>query len=104
MPRPPHPLDYFDKVNYVIDAWMSPCQAPWYVYVETLKPATLTAFITFLTFGWDDVFRGWARPKDVGKRRAKKRKGKWARWVPRFPEVGEVIGRQIGRASCRERV
>ncbi len=34
MPTPPD-LDYFDKVNYVIDAWVLPCEAPWYIYVST---------------------------------------------------------------------
>lgn len=95
MPLPSRPEGYFDKVNYVIDAWMSPCQAPWYVYIETLKPALLAGFITLLTFGWDDVFRGWARPKNLGKRRTGKRKGKFSRAIPRFPEVGEAIGRQL---------
>ncbi len=95
MPKPPRDLDYFDKVNYVIDAWSRPCVAPWYIYVETLKPALLTAFITLITFGWDDVARGYFRPKGLGSRRTGKRKGKFLRKVPRFPELGEMIGEKL---------
>lgn len=95
MPAPPDP-GYFDKVNYVIDAWVLPCDAPWYIYVSTLKPAALAALITLLTFGWDDVLRGFARPPDRhGRRRTgKKRKG-GRPGVRGFPEIGEMLGRQI---------
>jgi len=95
MPKPPGNLDIFDKVNYVIDAWARPCEAPWYIYVECLKPAALNAFITFITFGWSDVARGFARPKGLNKRRSGKRKGKWNRRIPRFPEIGNLIGSHL---------
>lgn len=95
MPKPPGDLGQFDKVNYVIDAWARPCDAPWYIYIETLKPALLEAFITLLTFGWDDVARGYLRPRGLNMRRTGKRKGKWARAVPRFPELGELIGENL---------
>lgn len=94
MPRPPVDPDYFDKVNYVIDSWAMPCEAPWYIYVETLKPAALEAFIVLITFGWDDVLRGVFRPGGLG-HRTMKRKGRWARKVPRFPEMGETIGKGL---------
>ena len=95
MPKPPKNPDEFDKVNYVIDAWARPCEAPWYIYVETLKPALLEAFITLLTFGWDDVARGYARPRGLG-RRTGKGKGKRRGFSPRrFPELGELTGRHL---------
>ncbi|KKL81948.1 hypothetical protein LCGC14_1989650 [marine sediment metagenome] len=95
MPKPPIDPDSFDKVNYVIDAWTTGCDAPWYIYVETLKPALLAAFITLITFGWDDVARGFFRPRSSQNRRTKKRKGKWNRRIPRFPELGEAIGGRL---------
>lgn len=95
MPKPPGDPDLFDKVNYVIDAWSRPCEAPWYIYVETLKPALLEAFITLIAFGWDDVVRGYLRPKGLGMRRTSKRKGKGVRKLPRFPELGELIGENL---------
>ena len=94
MPTPPRDVSYFDKVNYVINAWSRPCDAPWYIYVETLKPALLTAFITLITFGWDDVARGYLRPRGLG-RRTGKRKGKFRSKVPAFPELGEMIGEHL---------
>ncbi len=96
---PPYGPDDFDKVNYVIDAWTTGCDAPWYIYVETMKPAALAALITLLTFGMDDVFRGFFRPKGLAGRRTGKRKGKWARARPKFPEVGEVLGSHIPGAD-----
>jgi len=99
MPTPPGDLSYYDKVNFVIDAWAVPCDAPWYVYIETLKPAALTALITLSTFGWDDMVRGYARPKQPGTRRTGKRKGKWRRALPTWPETGEEIGKRLPGAD-----
>lgn len=99
MPRPPIDPDSFDKVNFVIDAWTTGCDAPWYIYVETMKPAALAAFITLITFGWDDVARGYFRPKGLNPRRTGKRKGKWNKARPRFPELGELLGGKLPGAQ-----
>ena len=99
MPRPPIDPDSFDKVNYIIDAWIMGCDAPWYIYVETMKPALLAAFITLITFGWDDVARGYGRPRGLDRRRSGKRKGKWNKARPRFPELGELLGGKLPGAS-----
>lgn len=95
MPRPPRDIGFFDKINWVIDSWAEPCDAPWYIYIETMKPAALEAFITLITFGWDDVLRGFLRPKGLNRRRTSKRKGKWSKHIPRFPELGEEIGKKL---------
>ncbi len=94
MPPPPKNPEDFDKVNYVIDSWTHACEAPWYIYIETLKPALLEAFIVLISFGWADVIRGRFRPKGLG-RRTGKRKGRWARRVPRFPELGNTLGKAL---------
>lgn len=99
MSTPPKDPSFFDKTNYVIDSWAQPCEAPWYIYIETMGPAALEAFITLITFGWDDVARGYFRPRGLYKRRSGKRKGKWAKRVPRFPEIGEEIGKRIPGAD-----
>ncbi len=95
MPVPPIRRDSFDKVNYVIDMWTTGCDAPWYIYIETMKPAALTAFFALLEFGLGDVIRGMFRPKGLG-RRTGKRRGKWARRLPAFPEIGNTIGKNLG--------
>lgn len=99
MPRPPEPISDYDKVNYVIEFWMIPCQAPWVVYAEALKPAALEALITLLTFGIDDVLRGFLRPFGIRSARHGRRKRKpWPKWVT-IPELGELIGRLIPGAN-----
>ncbi len=94
MPRRFPKDEGFDKVNFVIDSWSTGCDAPWYIYIETMKPAALEAFIVLLSFGWADVVRGRLRPRGLG-RRSSKRKGKWARRLPRFPEIGNTLGKSI---------
>ncbi len=99
MPLPPKKPGYFDKVNYIIDAWANPCEAPWYIYAEALGPAALEAFIVLISFGWADVARGFFRPRGLNPRRSQKRKGKWARRIPRFPEIGNTIGKYLPGAE-----
>ena len=94
MPRRFPDDEGFDKVNFVTDSWTTGCDAPWYIYIETMKPAALEAFIVLLSFGWADVARGAFRPKGLG-RRTGKRKGRWNRRLPRFPEVGNAIGKGL---------
>lgn len=99
MPVPPGDPGYYDKVNYVITSWSTPCDAPWYIYIETLWPAALEAFLVLITFGWDDVLRGFWRPRGLG-RRTGKRKGKGrGRRFPRFPELGDLIGSNLPGAD-----
>jgi len=100
MPKPPMDASYFDKVNFVIDSWSRFCDAPWYIYVETLKPAALEAFITLATFGWDDVARGYFRPKNSGPmRRSRKKKGRKGRGLRGLPELGEETGKRLPGAE-----
>lgn len=96
MPPPPVRHDSFDKINFVIDAWTTGCDAPWYIYIETMRPALLTAFITLITFGWDDVLRGFFRPKGLYKRRTGKRKGKFGVRRLHWPEFGNMLGKNLG--------
>jgi hypothetical protein len=94
MPKPPIDPDSFDKVNFVIDSWTTGCDAPWYIYVETMKPAAIEAFFALLAFGMGDVIRGALRPGGLG-HRTRKRKRKWAKYRPSFPELGNLIGKQF---------
>lgn len=91
---PPKDPQDLDKVNYIIDSWCRPCDAPWYIYIETLKPAALAAFIVLISFGWADVLRGLLRPAGLG-RRSKKKKGKGTKYLRGFPEVGNTLGKKL---------
>lgn len=101
MPRRFPDDEGFDKVNFIIDSWTTGCDAPWYIYIETMKPAALEAFIVLLSFGWADVLRGFLRPKGLG-RRTSKRKGRWNRRIPRFPEIGNTLGKSLPFAEQLE--
>ena len=59
MPRPP---SIVGRVNYVIDTWNNPCDAPWVVYLETAGPAALQAFIAVVCFDFLDAVRYIFRP------------------------------------------
>ena len=99
MPDPPYRPNYLQVINYVTDVWAQPCEAPWYIYVETLGPAALQALITLATFGWDDVFRGAVRPKSLRSRKFKARAFRIGGKVVRFPEIGELIGKHLPGAK-----
>lgn len=62
MPQPPGVID---RVNYVIETWNNPCDAPWYVYLETAKPAALEALVMLACFDVDDVVRYIFRPANL---------------------------------------
>ena len=62
MPRPP---SWLDQINTVVKFIDNPCDAPWAVYFETALAPAGRALLTLLTFGLDDVIRGFARPKGL---------------------------------------
>jgi len=86
------------------------CDAPWTVYFETALPALGEAAITLLTFGLDDVARGYFRPKGVrGGFHWRKIRNVAGRAPNRFqrgvPEIGEEIGKRLpGAERVRNRV
>jgi len=91
--------DFFEKTNFVIDSWTQPCEAPWYIYIETLAPALLEAFIVLMTFGWDDVGRGYFRPHGLRTRRHRRRGRRPRRPGGGIPELGEEIGKRLPGAK-----
>lgn len=86
------------KWNRVSKFMANPCDAPTMAYVETFFPAAGKAVITLLSFGLDDVARGFFRPKGLYPKgclgRNKRRRGAIG-----IPEVGEEIGKRIPGAE-----
>lgn len=78
MSRPPGPID---RVNYVVEMWNNPCNAPWVLYVETALPAALDAIIAVACFDIGDVLRFVFRPANLrsGRHSRGGKKGKHAR-------------------------
>jgi hypothetical protein len=95
-PEPEVPTSLDGRVNYVIDHWDVWCDAPLAVYAETLWPAALDLFVGLMTFGMDDVIRGYARPKNLRSRSHGKRSNRGRR-RPRLglPELGDEIGSRL---------
>lgn len=90
---------FFEQINYIKKFVSNPCDAPWIVYIELFFPALGIALLHILTFGMDDILRGWIRPKGVKGpwHRRKGRKGK-ARFRG-IPEIGEAIGSRLPGAE-----
>lgn len=88
-----------DRVQSVVKFFEDPCQAPWSVYFELALPALGEVVIELLSFGLDDVIRGYFRPKGLYRRGRTgilaRRFGKYAR----IPELGEMIGAHIPGAD-----
>ncbi len=91
MPKPP---GIIDRVNYVVETWSNPCEAPWFLYVETAKPAVLEALVMLACFDVDDVVRYIFRPANLrggGHLRSGRRGARGAR----RPRLGERIRNKI---------
>ena len=92
----PNTPSFIEKVGFIRKWWSIKCETPWIIYFETGGKALKNAMLTLLSFGMDDVLRGYFRPKDTrtgrhGKKRRKRRKG----GKEAMPELGEKIGQNL---------
>jgi hypothetical protein len=102
MPRPP---GLEGKINFVVEMWNNPCDAPWYVYVETAWPAALQMVVTVFCFDFDDLVRWIFRPMGLwpmgfgirrrGRRGGRRRRGLGARVRSKLPYLVAIEGRQV---------
>lgn len=100
----------YGTANSVVDYFESDCHPDWHVYVETLFPALGQAVLVLLSFGLDDVLRGYFRPAGGrgfgGLSRASRRyrspsKLQRSRGILKggIPELGELTGRRLPGAQ-----
>ncbi|MFZ1059429.1 MAG: hypothetical protein WAP47_09590 [Candidatus Rokuibacteriota bacterium] len=68
------------------------------IWFETFRPAAGKAVITLLSFGLDDVARGYFRPKGVYPRKCMGRRAR-PRSAVGIPELGEEIGKRLPAAD-----
>jgi hypothetical protein len=83
---------FIDKLSFVKSWFSIKCETPWIIYVETGGKALWNLALSLLSFGWDDVARGFFKPKDIrsgrhGRKRKRRRKGGKAA----IPEIGEGL-------------
>jgi len=88
-----------NKWNRVLDFAANPCDAPLSVWFQTLRPAAGNAVVTLLSFGLDDVVRGYFRPKGIYPRGCLSRKRR-PRSAVGIPELGEEIGKRLPAADA----
>lgn len=80
-----------DRVNYVKTITEDPCNGPpWIISLDLALPPAGDAVITMMLFGWDDVARGFLRPRGL-------HRGRGARRGPRVTGRLRRLGRALGR-------
>lgn len=108
MPRPP---DWIDKVNYIVDFWIDPCNAPVIVYIELAAAPAGHALLAWFAFDVEDVLRGYLRPSAALGSNTRGRRGKakrprtrigraWGRIgvrIRKVPGLGDDLGNWIGK-------
>lgn len=94
--EPDVPSDIVGRVNYITDRWDVFCDAPFVVYLETLYPAALQFFWSYMGFDMLDVIRAYTRPKGLRRERHGRRsnRGRRRRGVG-IPEWGDEIGKRL---------
>lgn len=95
MPTP----TWLDKVNFIRRFIASPCEVPWAVYFETGKKASTNLIVTLLSFGMDDIVRGFFKPKGLRSQRHGRKGRKGGPSKAAVPEIGEMIGQNVGGAE-----
>jgi hypothetical protein len=88
-----------NKWNRVVGFAANPCDAPLAIWFETFRPAAGKAAVTLLSFGLDDVARGYFRPKGVYPRKCIGRRRR-PRSAVGIPELGEEIGKRLPAADA----
>lgn len=92
------PPNWLDRVNFVLDYIFNPCDNPAVLYYETAKPALFKSILTYLSWGMDDVVRGFFRPKGLRSARHGRRKRRGKEKLI-WPEIGEIIGGNLPGAE-----
>lgn len=95
------------RVNTIIRAIQDPCfsiDAPWVLYLELAKVPLGNLILILLSFGLDDVIRGYFRPKNLRRgrhgrrsRAGRRRPGALRRALRRIPGLGDDVGDTIGK-------
>lgn len=103
--RIPGAPDLEGQVNFIIDFWANPCDAPLYIYVETLAPVALDALFAYFCFDILDLVRWIFRPAGLwpaaatgrggGRRFGRRRKGLGARVRARLPILQRIRNRPV---------
>lgn len=87
------------QIQAIVKFVQDPCEAPWTLYLELARAPAKKLIIELLTFGLDDVYRGFVRPKGIYSfKRTGRRRGKRG-GVKGIPELGELLGHNLPGAE-----
>ena len=101
MAKPP---GIIDKINFVIDVLSNTCANNPFFYLETAIAPAGNLILNFLSFGLDDVIRGFFRPKGLRSSRHGRKGRRDGRRTPGIPEIGEEVAKLLpGREEARGR-
>lgn len=90
---------YLDKIQAILKLVENPCDEPWTVYLELAIEPLFNVVVALLTFGMDDVIRGYFRPKNLRSGRHLRRGKRGKRFKGGIPELGEEIGKKLPGAE-----
>ena len=96
------PPGWLDKVNYVIDSFVDPCQAPFLLKVRLALPAAGEMIMQLVEFDQLDVVRAMFRPKPVPGGRTYRHSRRGRKGGPSGPGLlspGENIGHRLRGAT-----
>jgi hypothetical protein len=93
-----------EKVNYFTDLFVDDCDEPFLVWATTALPPLGQLVLSLVSFGTDDIIRGYFRPKGLrsarhgrgGKKRGIRRSG-LGRALANVPGIGDDTGNMIGK-------
>jgi hypothetical protein len=86
------------KVATISQFMSEQCETPWSSIVNVLPKAAYRPVVGLLSFGLDDVARGFFRPRGLKPARKFRTRQRWyAR--PTIPELGEEIGKRLYGAN-----
>lgn len=80
--------DLFERLNFIKDFFVDPCDAPWTLYAEAFGPAALEAAVTWYTPDLTNILFNAAKPTKALAKRRSQRKGKTIGKSGRFGKNG----------------
>jgi len=91
--------EYLKGFNGIVRLIENTCEDPWTLYVECAFEPLGDAFLTLLTFGMDDIMRGFFRPTKALRSSRHGRRGRKGGRGKGIPEIGDTIGSKVEKKT-----
>lgn len=87
-----------EKIGAISRFIAQQCGTPWSAILDVLPGAAKDPVLGLLTFGADDIVRGYLRPRGLKGPRKFRRRQRWYN-RPTIPEIGEEVGKRLPGAQ-----